>query len=155
MATEPSPAGGAASPSDRLIDEASEWIGISTAPHRFNAVEFNLDDYEVGHVHQGGTLDINFPKRMRDALIEEGRAEEHHYVPESGWTTYRMDAREDLDGGRWLLRVSYLYRALTQRNEPTGEEILENVDVAAELDELEISDSVREIFENVAEIDQQ
>ena len=71
MATEPSPASVAASPSDQLIDDASEWIGISTAPHRFNAVEFNLDDYEVGHVHQGGTLDINFPKRMRDALIEE------------------------------------------------------------------------------------
>ena len=155
MASETSPAEGAESPSDQLIDDASEWIGISTAPHRFNAVEFNLDDYEVGHVHQGGTLDINFPRRMRDALIEEGSAEEHHYVPESGWTTYRMNSTEDLDGGRWLLRVSYLYRALTQRNNPTGEEILENVDIAAELDELEISDSVREIFENVAEIEQQ
>ena len=66
-----------------------------------------------------------------------------------------MNSTEDLDGGRWLLRVSYLYRALTQRNNPTGKEILENVDIAAELDELEISDSVREIFENVAEIERQ
>ena len=91
---------------------------------------------------------------MRDVLLEEGRVEEHHYVPESGWTTFRMNSEDDVDDGRWLLRVSYLYRALTQRNNPTGQEVIETVDVADELDELAVSDSVREIFENVTEIEQ-
>ena len=154
MASDPSSAEGTESPRDQLENEASEWVGISTAPHRFNAVEFNLDKHEIGHIHRRGTLDINFPKRMRDVLLEEGRVEEHHYVPESGWTTFRMNSEDDVDDGRWLLRVSYLYRALTQRNNPTGQEVIETVDVADELDELAVSDSVREIFENVTEIEQ-
>jgi hypothetical protein len=65
-----------------------------------------------------------------------------------------MNSEDDVDDGRWLLRVSYLYRALTQRNNPTGQEVIETVDVADELDELAVSDSVREIFENVTEIEQ-
>ena len=69
---------------NNLIAAISEWPEVETAPHRFNAIEFNLAAHEIGHIHQGGTLDINFPKRMRDALIEEDHAEEHHYVPQSG-----------------------------------------------------------------------
>ena len=155
MSSDTTASGEVESPGDRLVTEGSEWVGISTAPHRFNAVEFNLGEYEIGHVHGSGTLDINFPKQMRDVLIKEDRANEHHYVPDSGWITFEMDAEEDVAGGRWLLRVSYLYRALTRRNDPTGREVLETVDVATELDELDVSDSVREIFQNVTEIERQ
>ena len=140
-------------PVENLIDAASEWPGITVGPHRFNAVEFLLDDYEIGHVHRaGGMLDINFPKRLRDALVEEGRTGEHHVVPNSGWTSYRLRGDDDLEGGRWLLRVSYLYRALTQRRKPIGEAVLEVVDVATELDDLDVSERVRAVFENVVEL---
>ena len=72
-------------------------------------------------------LDINFPKRMRDALSEEDRAEEHYYDSQSGWVTYPIRSAEDIDGGRWLLRVSYLYRALTQRERDTERTVLDAV----------------------------
>ena len=72
-------------------------------------------------------LDINFPKRMRDALSEEDRAEEHYYDSQSGWVTYPIRSAEDVDGGRWLLRVSYLYRALTQRERDTERTVLNAV----------------------------
>ena len=143
----------APSPVEQVIAAVGEWPGVTTGPHRFNAVEFLLDDYEIGHIHRdGGTLDVNFPRRMRDALVEEGRTGEHHFVPESGWTTYRVRSAEDVDGGRWLLRVSYLYRALTQRRKPVGQAVLSEVDLAAELDDLGVSDAVRALFENVAEV---
>jgi hypothetical protein len=144
----------ASNPVERLIDTASDWPELTIGPHRFDAVEFLLDGYEVGHVHRtGGTLDVNFPRRMRDALIEEGRTGEHRFVPESGWTSYRVRDVEDVDDGLWLLRVAYLYRVLTQRRKPTGQRILRDVDVVAELDDLEVSDRVRAIFEDVAELD--
>ena len=138
---------------DDLIATVSDWPEVETAPHRFEAIEFDLAAHEVGHIHQGGTLDINFPKRMRDALLEEGRAEEHHYVPQSSWVAYPMRSAEDIDGGRWLLRVSYLYRALTQRKKDTGRTVLNAVDLGDELNELAVSESVRDVFENVTEIE--
>ena len=88
---------------DNLIETVGEWPEIETAPHRFNATEFDLAAHEIGHIHQGGTLDINFPKRMRDALIVEDRAEEHHYVPQSGWVSYPIRSAENIDDARWLL----------------------------------------------------
>ena len=142
-----------APPVEQLVNEVGEWPGITVGPHRFDAVEFLLGEREVGHVHRGGgVLDVNFPKRIRDALVEEGRAGEHHFVPNSGWTTYRVRDRDAVDGGRWLLRVAYLYLALTQRRKPVGQAVLADVDVAAELDELGVSDRVRAVFENVGEV---
>ena len=140
-------------PVEKLIDIASEWPEVTVGPHRFNAVEFLLAEYELGHVHRDGwMLDINFPKRMRDALIEEGRTGEHHFVPNSGWTSHRLRSEDDVDDGLWLLRLSYLYRALTQRRKPIGEAVLAEVDVPAELDDLGVSEQVRAVFENVVEL---
>jgi hypothetical protein len=138
---------------ETIIDAASDWPEITAGPHQFNAVEFLLADHEIGHIHRdGGMLDINFPKRMRDILVEEGRTGEHHFVPNSGWTSYRVRTDDDVDDGLWLLRVAYLYRALTQRRKPIGQAVLAEVDVSAELDDLGVSDDVRAIFENVVEL---
>ena len=142
-------------PVEQIIDEASEWTNIDVEPHRFNAVEFNLGAHEIGHVHRMGSLDINYPKRMRDTLIDEGRTGEHHFVPESGWTSFTVDSADDVNDGLWLLRISHLYRALTKRNKPEGREVLENTDLEAELSEMDVSDAVMEIFANVAELERQ
>lgn len=143
----------APTPVEQIIDTVSGWPEMTVGPHRFNAVEFLFADFEIGHIHRdAGALDINFPKRMRDALIEEGRTGKHHFVPGSGWTSYRVRDEDDADGRLWLLRVSYLYRVLTKRRKPIGEAVLAEVDVAAELDDLGVSEQVRAVFENVVEV---
>jgi hypothetical protein len=140
-------------PVEKLINAASEWPEITVGPHRFNAVEFLLADHEIGHVHRGGgMLDVNFPKRMRDVLVEEGHTGDHHFAPNTGWTSYRVRTDADVDGGLWLLRVAYLYRALTQRRKPAGQAVLAEVDVAAELNDLGVDDEIRSLFENVVEL---
>ncbi len=138
---------------ERIVEEVSEWEHVEIAPHRFNAVEFNLDAYEIGHVHRPGTLDINYPKRLRDALVDEGKTGAHHFVPKSGWTTFRIDSPADTEHGIWLLRLSYLYRVLTQRKKPVGEQILANIDLETELTEMGVSDAVRRVFENVTKLE--
>lgn len=45
----------------RLVRELATWPSVSIVPHRFNAVESTLGGREIGHVHQGQVLDINFP----------------------------------------------------------------------------------------------
>ncbi|WP_224269175.1 luciferase family protein [Haloprofundus salinisoli] len=134
---------------DRLTADAATWPGIEVAPHRFDGSEFSLGPREVGHVHRFGILDINYPKRLRDALVEDGRTGDHHVVPDSGWTTFRIRTDADVDAARWLLRLSYLYHVATLRQRPEFAETFGDVDVAAELDAMELSSRVRDIFGGV------
>ena len=129
----------------RLVKELSTWLNVSIAPHRFNAVEFTLGDREIGHVHQGRVLDINFPKRIHDLLIAEGRTNEHHMAG-GGWTTYYVNSERDIEDALWLLRIAYLYTALVLRRKPAGQEVLASLDIASELAALELSDEVQDVF---------
>jgi len=98
----------------KLEEEVSAWPHISIHPHRFGGREFRFGSAEVGHVHTGGVVDIPFPRSVRDALLAEGLAEEHRWVPNSGWTTFRIRSEDDLKHALWLMRLSYLrYRLKT------------------------------------------
>jgi hypothetical protein len=63
-------------------------------------------------VHTGGILDIPFPRSIHDALLSEGLAQEHRWVPNSGWVTLRIHNDHDFHLGIWVLRISYLRHAL-------------------------------------------
>lgn len=84
-----------------------EWPGVSAHPHRFGGKEFRFGRAEIGHLHRDGTLDIPFPRAVRDALVEEGRAEGHRWVPNSGWTTFRVRSAQDVAHAVELMRLSY------------------------------------------------
>lgn len=108
---------------DRLEHEVSSWDGISVHPHRFGGREFRFGDAEVGHIHAGGILDVPFPRMVRDALLDEGLAEEHHWVPNSGWVTYQIRSDDNLHHALWLARLSYLRYAL--KNAADSRELFE------------------------------
>ena len=87
-------------------------------PHRFGGREFRFGSAEVGHVHTGGVVDIPFTRAIHDRLLAEGLAEEHHWVPKSGWVTFRVRDEKDLKHSVWLLRLSYLRYALKRVPDP-------------------------------------
>jgi|SRR5258708_18743919 len=74
----------------------------------------------VGHVHLGGTVDIPFPRAVRDALLAEGLAEEHRWVPNSGWTTFHVRDEGGLQHALWLMRLSYLRYVLKTASDSSG-----------------------------------
>jgi hypothetical protein len=90
-----------------LVNQVSAWPDVSTHEHRFGGVEFRLAAREIGHVHNFGIVDIPFPIKIRDVLIQSGRAERHHWLPQSGWTTVRVSG-DKIDNALSLLRFSYL-----------------------------------------------
>ena len=96
----------------KLEDTVSSWPQITVHPHQFSAREFRFGKAEVGHVHDGGIVDIPFPRTVRDALLAEGLAEEHPWVPNSGWVTFRVRSDKDLQHAVWLMRLSYYRYAL-------------------------------------------
>jgi Family of unknown function (DUF5519) len=102
----------------RLEAEVSAWPQISVHPHRFGGREFRFGSAEVGHVHNGGVVDIPFPRSIRDRLLAEGLAEEHRWIPNSGWITFHVRGEEDLGHAVWLMRLSYLRYALKRVPDP-------------------------------------
>ncbi len=101
-----------------LEREMSAWPEVSVHPHRFRAREFRFRAAEIGHVHTGGVVDIPFPRAVHDALLEDGLAEEHRWVRNSGWITFRIRQQEDLKHALWLMRLSYLRYALKTTADP-------------------------------------
>jgi len=101
-----------------LEEQISQWPSVSIHPHRFGAREFRFGNAEVGHIHPGGVVDIPFPRSVRDALLAEGLAGEHRWVPDSGWTTFVARNEPDLKHALWLMRLSYLRYALKASSDP-------------------------------------
>ena len=103
---------------DRLVEELSAWPGVSTNSHRFGGTEFRFKAAEIGHIHPGGIVDIPFPRSVRDALLAEGLAQEHLWVPNSGWITFQIRGEDDYTHALWLMRLSYLRYMLKTTNDP-------------------------------------
>ncbi len=123
-----------------LEEEASAWPSISVHTHRFGGREFRFGSAEVGHMHYGGVVDIPFPRSVRDLLLAEGLAEEHRWVPNSGWITCHAHSEEDLKRALWLMRLSYLRYALKTATDPR--KLFER-----ESEELHLSTQFRSLFE--------
>ncbi len=102
----------------KLEEEVSGWPHISVHPHRFAGREFRFLSAELGHVHTGGIVDIPFPRSIHDALLAVGLAQEHRWVPNSGWITFRIRSEKDLKHALWLMRLSYLRYALKRAADP-------------------------------------
>jgi hypothetical protein len=102
----------------KLEDVVSAWPNLSVHPHRFGGPEFRFGHAEMGHVHMGGIVDIPFPRSIRDALLAEGLAEEHHWVPNSGWISFHVRSEADLNHALWLMGLSYVRYALKISPDP-------------------------------------
>jgi Family of unknown function (DUF5519) len=125
-----------------LEENVSAWPEVSVYPHRFGGREFRFGSAEVGHVHANGIVDIPFPRALRDALLAEGLVEEHHWVPDSGWTTFRVKSELDVAHALWLFRLSYLRYVL--RTDPDPHERL-----ARESQALHLSAHFKPLFERI------
>ena len=87
--------------------EVAGWQGVTAHPHRFGGIEYRLGKIELGHVHGDVLADLPFPKRLRDELVESGRASPHHVLPDSGWISYRISGNEGALAVIELFRMNY------------------------------------------------
>jgi len=88
--------------------EVASWEGVTAHPHRFGGTEFRLAGRELGHLHEAWA-DLPFTARIREMLVETGRAEPHRFGVR-GWVSRDLD-REAIE----LFRLSY-ERALIAQN---------------------------------------
>lgn len=80
--------------------EVESWEGVTAHPHRFGGTEFRLGKRELGHLHETWA-DLPFTTRIREMLVETGRAEPHRFGVR-GWVSAGLD-----DDVIELFRLSY------------------------------------------------
>lgn len=90
-----------------ITQVATQWAGVTSAPHRFGGVEYRLDTREIGHIHGDHLLDIPFPVKVREELVAAGQAEPHHLLADSGWISFYLRQPGDVQRAVALLARSY------------------------------------------------
>ena len=104
-----------------ITAEVLGWDGVISAPHRFGGVEFLLGKREIGHLHGDRLADLPFPRRIRDELVDSGRAKPHHVLPDTGWVSFWIQREEDVPRVVELFRMSYeRARAAADKGASTG-----------------------------------
>jgi hypothetical protein len=91
----------------RIEREVTAWDGVTAHPHRFGGREFRLERRALGHLHGERWADLIFHRGVRDMLVETGRAEAHHVLPESGWVSKQIRGDGDVADVVALFRLAY------------------------------------------------
>jgi len=90
-----------------ICSEIEKWESVKTLPHRFGGSEFLLGKREIGHIHGDSFVDIPFPMKIRDEIVRLGEAEPHHILLKSGWVSFYIHSKADVQKAISLLRRSY------------------------------------------------
>ena len=101
--------------------------------------EFLLNGKEIGHIHYNGVLDILFNKNIKDELLKENLVREHRWGPNSGWTTFYLNTKSDLNKAEELIRLSLVFHRKRKSPNPLSIE---------EIDNLDFPDNVKKLVKN-------
>lgn len=94
-------------PSTMIEREVKGWPGVTTGGTSRGGLGLYYGKVELGHLHGSSFADLPFPKKMRNELIEQGRALVHPPLPDSGWVRRRMDGPGDAEAVIELFRMNY------------------------------------------------
>lgn len=90
-------------------------------PGGIGVTGYRLGRRQIGHVHDDGHADFQFPREVRDELIESGRAVLHPAFLNSRTTvSYRLRTPEDLPGAVELFRMNYERAQSAERRKVSG-----------------------------------
>src|SRR5215212_7731238 len=91
----------------RISEAVTSWPGVTSQPHRFGGVEYKIGRREIGHIHGDELVDIPFPKKVRDEIVNARLAQLHHVLPETGWISFYLQKDGDVEKAIKLLHRSY------------------------------------------------
>lgn len=92
---------------DTIRAAVGGWPGVEAVEHRFGGTEFRMGKVEIGHIHGNRLADLPFPRRIRNEIIEAGRALPHHVLPDSGWVSRWISGPDEVDDVIALFRLNY------------------------------------------------
>ena len=87
-----------------------QWPGMEPGVHRLGGIGFFFHGKECGHIHGNGLLDCFVGWALRDELVRERRASLHHIFPRSGWISFFVKDRDDVERALELIQIACAYR---------------------------------------------
>jgi len=72
---------------------------------KVDGADFYVGQDELGHIHLGGEAHIAVPRKLRDALIEAGRAKAFRWS--DGFVVFPIRKASDVSEAEALFRLSY------------------------------------------------
>ncbi len=93
--------------SQQIQEEILSWPDTEVHGHRFGGIEFKFHGKELGHLHGDYLADLPFPLRVGHTLIEEGKAQKHHYLTDTAWVSYPIGSPNDIPSVITLFRMQY------------------------------------------------
>ena len=106
---------------ERIKKEILSWPYVTAESHRFGGIEFRINKREMGHVHGDRLADLPFPMKIRNELVNSGRASPHRVLPQSGWVSYWINkGEEDIPAVIELFKMRY--EQLKPRSQPKQKE---------------------------------
>jgi hypothetical protein len=101
--------------SARIEQEVGSWDGVTIHPHRAGGLSFRLGRRELGHLHGVRWADLAFHKRIRDMLVETGRAQPLLVLPHTNWVSKQIRGEEDVREVIELFRLGYERALVAER----------------------------------------
>lgn len=92
--------------SRQIVDEATSWPGVETAPGRRGELSIRYRGKEIGHLHGDRAAHFGFPRSVWTELIEQGRVGRHP-IDKPGWAARRIETQDDVRDVIALLRMNY------------------------------------------------
>ena len=92
---------------DEIESEILNWEGVNVRMHKFGGLQFDYKKAEIGHLHSNGLMDISFSRVMKQKLIDEGRVSSHHVFNNTGWISFTLRSKDDVNYAIRLMKVSY------------------------------------------------
>lgn len=93
------------------VKTLKKWEGISTSYHRYGGIEFRVNGIEIGHIHGNGLVDLHLNKTLANYCIQRKLSEPHHVQQSSGWISYYISPKGNLDMLLQLSQIAYQLKA--------------------------------------------
>jgi hypothetical protein len=91
--------------------KAQGLANLKLGVHRYGGIGFFLHGKEMGHIHGNGLLDCLVGRMNRDRLVREsGGVTAHHVFPRSGWISFFVKDRDDVERALELIQIACVYR---------------------------------------------
>jgi hypothetical protein len=99
---------GGMSYSQRIIDEATSWPGVTAEPGSRGELSLRVGRREIGHLHGDRAAHFGFPKAVGADLKAQGRIGPHPAFPDKvAWGARRIASDDDVREVIELLRLNY------------------------------------------------
>ena len=94
---------------EELIEEIGHLHAVHLAESDHGEIGFYVEQFEMGHIHLDGHMDLRLPPHLRDSVITEEWASHHRQHFDSCWVSHHLDKHKDFEEVKRLLNLCHIY----------------------------------------------